>query len=549
MIRKSVKNQLNILSTLFTIFILVVIFQMVFIYSLQKKENDFLETGQHIITQYISLEENERIFIEELYHFTTLETSAIQDTELNSLKTQMIKHSENITNWLKTVNSLNKEHNIFNSNEEKFLGEFENTKKRNIKEYKQALELCIKRNLQAVKTILNIETNYKTSVQQTTDILANSINTKLAQIKQNNRTIYITIYAIVISVISILLYYSYQTIKIIISNLRILKTGTARISQEDYSKDIFIDSPVEFADVANAFNEMQNIIKLRGEKIKEHSDSLKKLNENLEQKVIERNLTISQKNTALQKKNEELEQILYTASHDLRTPLIGIQGFSEELKFSCDELLDLIQNPKNPEVDISQIKELIDDEIISSLNFILNGSKRMGVLLEGLLRLSRLGKQSLQINKLDMNGLMKSIIDSLTYQMNENDIDVTVENLEPCDADRSQMEQIFINLISNAIKYRSEQRKCKIEIYSKSTTATVSYFVKDNGIGIPKRNLKDVFHAFFRINEDTTVQGDGIGLAVVNRAMSLHSGHVYVESKEGKGSSFIIELPKPIDVS
>jgi signal transduction histidine kinase len=269
------------------------------------------------------------------------------------------------------------------------------------------------------------------------------------------------------------------------------------------------------------------------------------MNEILEKKVLDSSKKIIQQNEALKRKNEELEQILYAASHDLRTPLISIQGFSEELKMACGELVKLFSDNAPPEKE--KVESIVNDEVKLALNYIINGSKRMEMLLEALLRISRMGHQSLQIRELDMKKLLSDVKMNLEFQLSETGSELIIdEKLENCEADENQFEQVFTNLISNAIKYREPSRPCEIKIYSKKDEDFTHYYVEDNGIGIPEDHLPRIFHAFYRVDDDFS-EGDGIGLAIVNRALDLHNGKAKVSSEFGKGTTFTVSMPNNIN--
>ena len=194
---------------------------------------------------------------------------------------------------------------------------------------------------------------------------------------------------------------------------------------------------------------------------------------------------------------------------------------------------------------IGRDSELFEDDITLALNYIVNGSKRMEILLEGLLRISRMGRDSLQINPIDMNELAQVVIDTLSIQIEGGHAKFDVSNLTPCKGDPSLVEQVFTNLFTNAIKYREPSRDCVIEVTSQVLEDSIRYTVKDNGIGISTDNVSKVFNAFYRVDEET-IEGDGVGLAIINRALDLHNGKATVESELGVGSTFTFEIPNTI---
>jgi len=288
---------------------------------------------------------------------------------------------------------------------------------------------------------------------------------------------------------------------------------------------------------------MQVAIDTRDKKITEDREEITKLNEILEKKVDDSGKTIVNQNKALKRKNAELEQILHAASHDLRTPLISIQGFSEELRTTC-EILDA-ELSKEGEVNKDKLKQLFEEEVSLALNYIVNGSKRMEILLEGLLRISRMGRDSLQVAPINMTELTKAVTDTLSIQIEESKAKINVGDLLACKGDSSLVEQVITNLLTNAIKYREPSRECVIDIMSEELEDRIRYTVKDNGIGIGEDNISKVFNAFYRVDEET-IEGDGVGLAIINRAVDLHNGKATVESVLGEGSSFSFEIPNNI---
>jgi signal transduction histidine kinase len=535
MIGKSIKYQLTVIGLLFSIFVAVVLFQFFYTYNMQTEEISKLQESHKIISDYLYLAENERDIIDILRNsMSNKKTIDLPNTivKINDLNEKLKTWHQEMEKW-RNENKIPIEDSVFNSS-------FIKEKQRGFNGYEKAVKLCKGGKFQEANAILNIETAFLPSAQKSIISILNGIELQIQNNRELARRFYMgTVIAIVMALIA-LLFVSMGIFKNMTSSLKLLEEGAQRISNGDFSKRIKITSPVELSSLANSFNEMQAAIKNRDEKIREDADEIQKLNEILEQKVVDRNKTIMQQNVVLKRKNEELEQILYAASHDLRTPLISIQGFSEELKNACNILKEEVE--KQEASDVAKIQEIIQEEIYLALNYIINGSKRMETLLEGLLRISRMGRESLQIVKIDMNELLENVSNGLTYQLNETETELKIEKLNSCKGDTSLLEQVFTNFISNAIKYRSPDRKCKIKVYSKQSDGATSYFVEDNGIGIPPESVDRVFHAFFRV-DDEICEGDGVGLAIVNRAVDLHSGRAWVESELGKGSIFAIEIP------
>jgi PAS domain S-box-containing protein len=245
----------------------------------------------------------------------------------------------------------------------------------------------------------------------------------------------------------------------------------------------------------------------------------------------------------LQAKNEELEGIVFVASHDLRSPLINIQGFAGELQKSCRELTVLLGRESLSETNSRAVRRILDEDIPESLNFISAGTGKMDTLVKGLLRLARIGITQLHIEPVDMNRLMATILKTVQYQTREYDIEIRADNLPPCLGDWVQLNQVFSNLIDNSIKYRHPGRKSVIEIIAIGLDNRVRYAVCDNGIGVAPEHNKKIFEIFHRLNPAGPVKGEGLGLTIVQRILDRLDGKIDVESSPDKGATFIVELP------
>ena len=241
-------------------------------------------------------------------------------------------------------------------------------------------------------------------------------------------------------------------------------------------------------------------------------------------------------------KNEELESILYVTSHDLRAPLVNIQGFGNELSHSCEMIHSTLQD-KLTAADIGEeVRTAFSKDIPDALGFILSSAKRMDSLLSGLLRLSRLGQAAVNIEPLDMNEMFANITKSLEYQIKEAGSSVDIELLPGCLGDASQINQVFSNILDNALKYLDESRPGMIRICAKVENGQSIYCVEDNGVGIAPEHQKKIFEIFHRL-EPNRKGGEGLGLTIVRHILGRHDGKVWVESEPGKGSKFFVSLP------
>lgn len=247
-------------------------------------------------------------------------------------------------------------------------------------------------------------------------------------------------------------------------------------------------------------------------------------------------------NANLIAKNEELEHLLYVASHDLRSPLVNIDGYSKELASTITAFRKSLLNTGAAE-QIPAAMTLVDKEIPDALRFIQASVSKMNMLLAGLLRLSRLGREALKIVSLDMNGLMAEVVAAMEFQIKETDVHLEIADLPPCRGDKMLVNQIFTNLLDNALKYLDKQCSGLIRINGWIGEGKVVYCVEDNGIGIDQAHQEKIFRLFHRLNSEQS-EGEGLGLTIVKRILSRLEGDIWLESTYGSGSRFYVSLPR-----
>ena len=247
-------------------------------------------------------------------------------------------------------------------------------------------------------------------------------------------------------------------------------------------------------------------------------------------------------NKELEAKNEELESILYAASHDLRSPLVNIQGFSHELSQSCELIRSAIKSDDKTAQTKKAMDIALNKNVPDALNFILASTTKMDSLLSGLLDVCRLNTAATDVKQIDMNAMMSNITASMEYQIKESAAKIDIEALPPCVGDSSQINRVFSNLLTNALKFLDESRPGQIRIYGKSQNNKSIYCVEDNGIGIAPEHQEKIFQIFYQHEPDKR-KGEGIGLAIVRRIIKKHDGKVWVKSELGKGSKFFVSLP------
>ncbi|MEW5873153.1 MAG: MASE1 domain-containing protein [Chloroflexota bacterium] len=246
----------------------------------------------------------------------------------------------------------------------------------------------------------------------------------------------------------------------------------------------------------------------------------------------------------LERKNRELESVIFIASHDLRSPLINIQGFGKNLRKYFELLSNILDGADTLETFRRVAQPVLVERVPNALRFIESSSAKMDVLIDGLLRLSRIGRIPLQIQPVDMSLLIQTLLDSLAFQIEQANAQVDVHGpLAGCRGDKNQLGQVFSNLLDNALKYRDPQRPLVITIACQVSGQEAIYSVADTGLGIPAEVQAKIWEIFRRLDESGSVPGEGLGLTIARRIVERHEGRLWVESQPGAGSCFYVALP------
>ena len=242
-------------------------------------------------------------------------------------------------------------------------------------------------------------------------------------------------------------------------------------------------------------------------------------------------------------KNQELQDIIYIASHDLKTPLVNILGFSGELLKDLEQLESLLRKDAHEPSEKSAIENLVHNDIPQEVKFISSGGRMLKGLIDGMLQVSRIGSAEYTIERMNMNELVKEVVDGLEFSIRDGGVSVSVEELPDCLGDAPKTSQIFGNLINNALKYLDPGRKGVVRIRGRCENGRSEYCVEDNGLGIDADHQAKVFEIFHRLNPSDDIGGEGLGLTIAVRILDQMEGTIRLESEPGKGSRFFVSLP------
>ena len=249
---------------------------------------------------------------------------------------------------------------------------------------------------------------------------------------------------------------------------------------------------------------------------------------------------LRQLNIELAAKIQELEQVLYVTSHDLRSPLVNIQGYTDEIIYSIEKLKKYFDKMEVPSEIRDEINEIIDDDLPESKKFILAGVTKMHALIGGLLKLSRLGRIEIELVKLDMNGLIKDVLSNFKFKCKSENIKLEISDLPPGIGDYAQINMVFSNLIDNALKFLDPERPGLIGISGYEDDDKSVYCIEDNGIGIAPEYKDKIFEIFHQLAP--SIEGEGLGLSIVRMVLEKNEGLIRVESEKGRGSKFSVIL-------
>jgi len=267
-----------------------------------------------------------------------------------------------------------------------------------------------------------------------------------------------------------------------------------------------------------------------------HEQRIERLTGELEDRVA----ALATANLELEQKSAENESFVYSVSHDLRTPLVNLQGFSQELVLASEELQRILTNPAVPATIQTEALSLLKGDLAESTAFIRNAVRHLGNIIDGLLRLSRIGRIEYESEPVNVSAVVADILGAMHSTVSASGAQVEVEALPVVKGDRNALGQIFANIIGNAIKSFDAGRRGTVRISASQDDVPV-FAIRDNGVGIPPESQPKIFQVFQQVHQRSG-GGEGMGLAIVRRIVARHGGRIWFESEPGVGTTFFFTL-------
>lgn len=275
-------------------------------------------------------------------------------------------------------------------------------------------------------------------------------------------------------------------------------------------------------ELRRARDELEQRVQERTAELSKANEKLEGLYEQVQCHSEELELIVAERTKWLEAANKELESFSYSVSHDLRAPLRAMDGFSRIL--------------------LEEYSSELSPEGQRYLQLVRGNAQQMGRLIDDLLAFSRLGRQPLNKRCVMPIGLVNNVLEEMKGEWTGRQIDIVIGDLPACEADPTLLKQVFVNLISNALKFTRKRETARIEVGCQQRNGKVVYFIKDNGAGFDMKYVHKLFGVFQRLHSADEYEGTGVGLANVLRIIHRHGGSIWAEGEVDKGATFYFTL-------
>ncbi len=287
-------------------------------------------------------------------------------------------------------------------------------------------------------------------------------------------------------------------------------------------KEFYSDGSVKLSP-RNSFTSWSQLVSGTSESwASEEIKSILRLREEITYTINQKASAIRLLNEKLRQAYEELDTFSFTISHDLKNPITAIKGYLQ----------------------ILALQENMGDDMVKIIGRITERTDKMNNMIGEVLNYSRIGRADIKYENINIKCLIEDVIKDLDQVYKINNLKITFGNMPDVSGDKVMMQQVFSNLISNAVKYSQYKNPGEVHIEGTVTENSICYSIKDNGLGIAAEDYSNIFGLFKRMNNAKEIEGSGVGLAIVKRIVEKHFGKIWVESELGKGSTFFITFNK-----